>query len=519
MPRPPSDPDLPLGLRPPTSTPAIAPRRKETHRNVVLVIVCVAQFMVVLDATITNVALPSIQRDLGFSGANLAWVVNSYTLLFGGFLLLGGRAADLFGRKRLFSIGVALFSLASLLNGLASSPEALVAFRALQGLGAALVSPAALSIITTTFPEGKERTMALAIWGAIAAGGAAFGLLLGGALTEKLSWEWIFFVNLPIGLAALVAALRFVPESRAPEAARAHDIGGAVTVTAGLVALVYTIVNAREVGWGSMSTFALLALSVALLGSFFILERRHAAPLVRLGIFRTRSLAVANVSMLLVASGLFSMFFFVSIYLQSVMGYTPLETGFAFLPVTLAIFLGSGAAQFLISRLGVRPVVMVGLTLACIGLALTTRITTEGSYTGELLPGLLTMAFGMGLTFVPFTLVATTNVSSADAGLASGLFNTSQQVGGALGLAILSTLAATVSEHRLAGLGASPSLEDRNLALVAGYDTAFLVGAGLIALAAVIVATLLRSADVARINPKPALDVGNIAPAVEPSAP
>jgi EmrB/QacA subfamily drug resistance transporter len=330
------------------------PASGETSRWLVLVIVCLAQFMVILDATVVNVALPSIQADLGFSAANLQWVINGYTLVFGGFLLLGGRAGDLFGRRRLFLAGVAIFSFASLLNGLATSDTWLVAARALQGLGGALVSSAALSIIRTTFAEGEDRTKALGVWSAIAAGGGAFGLLLGGILTDLLSWEWIFFVNVPIGIATALLAIRYVPESKAALRTRGVDLPGAVSVTAGLVVLVYAIVKAEDFGWGSTKTLGLAAIAFALLAAFVVIERRTSAPLIRLGIFRVRSLAGANTVLLLVVGGLFAFFFFASLYVQQILGYSPLEAGLAFLPVTAGIGIGAGIAQQLVKRIGVR---------------------------------------------------------------------------------------------------------------------------------------------------------------------
>ena len=333
---------------------AIAPTpaaRAVSSRWLVLVIVCLAQFMVVLDATIVNVALPSIQRGLGFSTTDLQWVVNAYTLVFGGFLLLGGRMADLLGRKRLFVIGAALFSFASLINGIAWSPGMLIAGRALQGLGGALISPAALAIITTTFPDRQERTRALGIWSAIAAGGGAAGLLLGGILTDVLSWEWVFLVNLPVGLIALALALRYVPESRGKVSQRGFDLAGAFSVTAGLVVLVYAIVQAQAWGWGSGRTLGLVAVALVLLTAFVLIERRSRAPLMRLSIFKVRSLATADLVLLLVASGLFAMFFFASLYVQDVLGYSPLKAGLAFLPVTAGIAIGAGIAQQLIRRM------------------------------------------------------------------------------------------------------------------------------------------------------------------------
>jgi EmrB/QacA subfamily drug resistance transporter len=395
--------------------------------------------------------------------------------------------------------GVAIFTVASLINGLAQSSGMLIAGRALQGLGGALVSPAALSIITTTFVEPGERTKALGVWSGIAAGGAAFGLLLGGILTDLLSWEWIFFVNVPVGLLALAAAIRFVPESRAEGAHRAFDLAGAVSVTSGLVVLVYAIVKAQQNGWGSGSTLGLLALAAALLIAFVAIERRSAAPLVRLSIFRIRSITVANVSMLLVASGMFSMFFFASIYTQEVLGFSPLKAGLAFLPTTAGIMVGAAVAQQLIGRIGVRAVAVTGVSLATLGMVLLTGISADGSYVGDLLIGLLPLAFGMGLTFVPITLLGTSNVGPEDAGLASGLFNTSQQVGGALGLAVLSTLAAHKTSSALAGGGAS-SAHDQLVALVDGYQLAFTGAAILLGTAAVLLLVLLRPRDVTAID-------------------
>jgi EmrB/QacA subfamily drug resistance transporter len=465
----------------------------------VLVIVGLAQFMVILDATIVNVALPSIQRGLQFSPESLQWIVNAYTLAFGGFLMLGGRAADLFGRRRLFILGIVLFTAASLLNGLAGSAGILVAGRALQGLGGALVSPAALSVLTTTFKEGRERTTALSVWSAVAVGGGAIGLLLGGVLTSAFSWQWVFFVNVPVGVIAIALALRYVPESRV-ENARGFDIAGAVSVTAGLSLLVYALVNAQTAGWVSVTTFGLLVIAAALLVSFVLLEARLRHPLVRLGIFRMRSITGSNAAMLLVAAGMFALFFFASIYVQEVLGYSALRAGLAFLPVTLGIIVGAGLSQQLIRRVGVRAVGLVGMCIAASGLILLSRIPVAGTYLGDLLPGLMIMAIGMGLTFVPITLIATTNVEEHDAGLASGLLNTSQQLGGAIGLAVLATLAANTTSNTLTKLGHVPSAAARVAALVDGFHVAFLVGAFLMLGGAAILAATVRRADVSKID-------------------
>jgi EmrB/QacA subfamily drug resistance transporter len=472
---------------------AAAPSAPATNRWLILVIACLAQFMVVLDATIVNVALPAIQHGLHFSSASLQWVVNGYTLIFGGFLLLGGRAADLLGRKRLFIAGIALFSLASLLNGVAQSPAMLVIGRGLQGLGGALLSPAALSIVTTTFTENSERTRALGVWSAIAAGGGAVGLLLGGVLTDLVSWPWIFIVNVPVGIGALMLAFRYVPESRADMPHRSFDLAGAATVTGGLVVLVYAIVKAQAYGWGSARTLGLIGAGVALLAAFVAIERRSVAPLMRLSIFRVRSLAVADGVLLLVASGMFGMFFFASLYVQEILGYSPLRAGLAFLPITAGIVIGAGIAQQLIKRLGVRDVAIAGIVIATAGLAWLTQLPVHGSYVGSLLSGLLPMSIGMGLTFVPITLLGTGGVSGDDAGLASGLFNTAQQVGGSFGLAILASLAASQTSGLLHGhVTQATALAAR----VSGYHVAFGAAAAMLGAGALVLAGLLRQRHV-----------------------
>ncbi len=484
----------------PTTATARADEGRYSNRWLILVIACLAQFMVVLDATVVNVALPSIQKGLHFSPSSLQWVVNSYTLIFGGFLLLGGRAGDLLGRKRLFMIGVVLFSGASLLNGLAQSSGMLIVGRGLQGLGGALLSPAALSIITTTFVEQDERTKALGVWSAIAAGGGAVGLVLGGALTQLASWPWIFFVNVPVGVATLFLTLRFVPESRADFEHRAFDVAGAITVTGGLVVLVYAIVKAQSYGWGSARTLGLIAVALVLLAAFVAIERRSVAPLIRLSIFRVRTLAVANGVLLLVASGMFGMFFFASLYVQEILGYSPLHAGLAFLPVTAGIVVGAGLAQQLIRRLGARNVGVIGIVLAAAGMVVLAQVPVHGTYAADLLPGLLPLSIGMGLVFVPITLMATGGVQQNDAGLASGLFNTSQQVGGSLGLAILSTLAASKTTSVLNGLHGAASTGAVTAAKVSGYHVAFIAAAVMLAAGAVILATAVRRRDLENIS-------------------
>ncbi len=472
------------------------------HKNpwLVLVLVCLAQFMVILDATIVNVALPSIQADLEMSSTDLQWIVNAYALVFGGFLLLGGRAGDLIGRKRVFLTGVVVFTVGSLICGLAPSSEFLIVARGLQGFGAALVSPAALSIVTTTFAEGAERTKAMGVWAAIAVGGGAVGLLLGGILVDLFSWPWIFFVNIPVGIVAFLLSLRHVPESRDEREHKSFDVAGAVTVTSGLIVLVYTIVKAQDKGWGSAHTLGFGALAFALLAAFVVIERRSTEPLVRLSIFSVRTIRAANVVMFLVASGLFAMFFFNTLYLQSVLGYSPLQAGLAFLPFTAGIIIGAGLSQSLVPRLGAREVPLIGMTMAVAGLLLFVRLAPDGSYLGDLLPGIMLTSIGMGLTFVPITLIATSGIPHSDAGLASGLFNTSQQIGGALGLAILATLAASATSDTLSSVGGEPTSADQAQALVDGFHVAFVGSALFVAAGAVLLLALLRRSDVVAVS-------------------
>jgi len=471
-------------------------RAHDVNPWLVLVLVCLAQFMVILDATIVNVALPSIQTDLGMSDSGLQWVVNAYALLFGGFLLLGGRAGDLIGRKRVFLAGVVLFTVASLLCGVAQNETMLIVMRGLQGLGAALVSPAALSIVTTTFAEGAERTKALGVWAAIAVGGGAVGLLLGGILVDTFSWPWIFFVNIPVGIAAFVLSLRIVPESRDEEAHRSFDIAGAVTVTGGLIALVYGIVRSAEAGWGSAEVLGFMALAAVLLVAFVVIERRSVEPLVRLSIFSVRTVRGANVAMFVVAAGMFAMFFFNTLYVQRVLGYSPLESGLAFLPFTAGIIIGAGLSQPLVPRLGAREVPLIGALLGAIGLFSFLRLTPDSTYLADILPGIMLTSIGMGLVFVPITLIATSGVAPGDAGLASGLFNTSQQIGGALGLAVLITLSTSRTEDELATAGGQPTESETAEALVSGFHITWALSAILIAAGGILLLALLRRRDV-----------------------
>ena len=466
-------------------TPSEPVRPARASANVVLAIVAVAQFMVVLDASVVNVALPSIQRDVGFSEQSLSWVLNAYTLIFGGFLLLGGRAADRLGRRRLFMAGIALFSAASLACGLSESEATLLIARGAQGLGGAMVSPAALSIILTTFAEGSERNRALAVWGAIAGAGGAVGLLLGGAIVEVLSWRWVFFVNVPIGAAVLLLAPRILAESRAEGVRRGYDLEGATAITLGTMALVFTLIKVNDWGWGSARTLVGLAVAAALLVGFVWIERRQANPLVPLRIFANRSLAASDATMLLAAAALFGMFFFCTLYLQQVLGYNALKTGVAYLPLSIALIGSSGLASQVVDRLTPKPVLVAGLFIATVGFALFTRLDAHGDYAGQVVPAMVVMGVGFGMAFVPITIAATSGVAAGDSGLASGLLNTTQQVGGSLGLAVLSAVSTSRTTSALDG-GSAPAA-----ALTHGFTGAFTVSAILCAAAAVVAMVLL----------------------------
>ena len=416
-----------------------------------LAVVCVAQFMVVLDISIVNVALPDMQRDLHLSQNGLAWVLNAYTLTFAGFLLLGGRAADLWGRRRLFLIGVALFSLTSLIGGLAQTGGELIAARALQGLGGAVLSPATLTILTTTFTDPRARTRALGMWSAVAGAGGATGVLAGGVLTDLLSWRWILFINVPIGLLVLAVARFAIPESRGEGERPTLDWAGAVTITAGLVALVYGVISTDQHAWGSVQTIAYLSAGVALIALFLLIETRHPHPLMPLRLFRSRALTGANLIMILMGAVLFSTFFFLSQFLQDVQGYSPLRTGFAFLPMPLAIIVGTQLSSRLLGRVSARTLLALGPMIAAVGLVLLAQMHSGSSYLHVGIPGAI-ITFGVGMSFVPVTLAANSGVDRRDAGLASGLINTTRQIGGSLGLAVLLTIA-TARSHELAGSG------------------------------------------------------------------
>jgi EmrB/QacA subfamily drug resistance transporter len=468
-------------------------RVAEQRRWIALALLAVAQFVVVLDASIVNVALPTIGRALDFSQSNLQWVVNAYVLTFGGFLLLGGRVADLLGRRRVFIGGLILFALASLAGGLAQSEGQLIVARAVQGLGAAILSPAALSIVTTTFRDGAERNKALGVWGAVAGAGGAAGVLLGGVLTDTIGWEWVFWVNVPVGIGAAALSPALIAESRAASATRTFDFAGAVTVTAALSVLVYALVDANSAGWDSVQTVGLLALTLALFGGFVVAELRSQAPLVPFSFFADRTRTGANVVGLLVGASLFSMFFFISLYMQQVLGYSAIKAGLSYLPLALSIIVSAGVASQLVTRVGFKPVLAAGLALIAAGLLWFSQVSVHGSFISDILGPSLLAAVGLGFSFVPVTIAAVSGATDRDAGLASGLINTAQQVGGALGLALLSTIATSQTSDAMAAAGGAKSALPA--ALTDGFQSAFLGGAAIAILGLIGVLVLIRSRD------------------------
>ncbi|HEX5982624.1 MAG TPA: MFS transporter [Solirubrobacterales bacterium] len=460
------------------------PAEARDKRWIALILLCSAQFVVVLDASIVNVALPTIGEALDFTESSLPWVVNAYVLTFGGFLLLGGRLADLLGRRRVFMFGLVLFALASLLGGLATSSGQLVAARALQGLGGAILSPAALSIVATTFKDGAERNKALGIWGAVAGSGGAAGVLLGGVLTEYLGWEWVLWVNVPIGIAAAAIAPALIAESRAEHEVRHFDAAGAVTITLGLSALVFALLDAEEAGWGSAQTIGILAFAAIMLIAFVAIERRSRAPLVPFRIFRLRTITGANVVGILVGASLFSMFFFISLYMQQVLGYSAIKAGLSYLPLAVSIILSAGIASALVTKVGFKPILATGMVLISAGLVWFSQISPDGTFLADILGPSLLAAVGLGFAFVPVTIAAVSGVADREQGLASGLINTSQQVGGALGLAILAAIA-----NSEIGTSRDPAV------LTDGFSSAFLAGAGFAVLGLLATLFLIRNAD------------------------
>lgn len=456
-----------------------------------LALVVAAQFMVILDVAIVNVALPEIGADLGFSRENLQWVITAYAIFFGGMLLLGGRLADLLGRRRVFIAGLALFTASSLLAGLAWSDEALIAFRALQGLGGALLAPAGLSILMTTFQEGRERNLALGIWGAASGSGAAVGVLLGGVLTTYLSWSWNFFINVPVGVAVIALTPLLLLESRGNALGRRHfDFAGAASVTSGLMLLVYALTRATEVGWTSGTTIGLLSASAALIAAFVVIELRTRVPLLPMRIFRLRSLVSANVIVVVVASIAFSWFFLQTLYLQRVLDYSAIQAGIAFVPIAFTIAVFSNVAQTLVTRLGVWSVLATGLLLTSVSLALLARSPVDGHYFWDLFPAFLIGGLGLSLCFVPMTIAGLTGVGPGDAGIASGLINTSRQIGGAVGLAAVSTIATTFTNDYVESHPGSTA--SSGAALTHGFESSFYVLAALAVIGALIAFTQIR---------------------------
>ena len=444
----------------------------ERRKWFALALLCAVQFMVVLDIAIVNVALPSIQQDLNFSEKNLQWVISAYALVFGGFLLLGGRLADIIGRKRVFMAGLVIFAVGSLLCGLAWSEASLIASRALQGLGAAAITPSALSILTVTFREGRERNIALGAWGAVGGFGAAAGVLMGGILTDLLSWQWIFYVNVPVAAVALVLAPVLLTESRDAHG-QSHDIPGAVLVTSGLVALVLGVTQGQTWHWGSAKTIGVFVASAVLLGAFAIWEQRQRDPLVPFSIFRLQTLTAANIAGFIMGTALFSMFLMLTLYMQQVLGYSPLQTGVAYLAVAGTAIIWANVAAAAVNRVGVKPALILGMGLLTAGLLYFTQVSVDGSYWADLFPGFLILGIAIPFAFVPITIAALAGTKPQEAGLASGLINTAQQIGGAVGIAVLSTIAVSTTSDSVASGTAVPN------ALTDGFVNAFWAGAAI----------------------------------------
>jgi EmrB/QacA subfamily drug resistance transporter len=479
--------------------------QSDRRKWLALALLSTVQFMVVLDMAIVNVALPSIRVDLGFSQDDLQWVMSAYALVFGGFLLLGGRASDVLGRRKLFLAGIVLFTLASLLAGFAWSEASLIGARALQGLGAAVITPAALSILSTTFTEGRERNIALGVWGAVGGFGGAAGVLMGGVITDAFSWPWIFFLNVPIGAAAAVATPMLLRESR-EATVNSFDVVGAVSVTAGLSATVYAITQAGQDGWLAGRTLSFFALSAVLLAGFVLWERRHPEPLMRFGILRIKTVAGANIASFLLNIASLSMFLSLTLYMQQVLGFSAMRTGVSYLAIALSAIVWSTVAAQLVTRIDVKRVLLAGLTMLAGGLAYFTQISVHGSYLADLLPGFLLIGMGLGFSFVPISIAALAGIEPEEAGLASGLFNTSQQIGGALGVAALSTIAAARTDDALAGGALRPD------ALVTGFHAAFFASVVVMAIAIGAVLMLIRRAELEQSveqlpAPQPALEL------------
>lgn len=465
---------------------------KVKHKGLALLVLAIAQFMVVLDATIVNVALPSIEHALSFNNASqLQWIVTAYTLVFGGFLMLGGRLADLAGRRRIFMTGIVVFAVASLAAGFSQNPNSIIAFRALQGLGGALLSPAALSLVLTIFKEGKERNRAMGVWSGVAAGGGAVGLLLGGLLTQYVNWRWIFFINVPIAALLMYLAMKHVPKSLPNTEPKRIDFTGAILVTTGLMTLVYALVKATDFGWDSAQTISLLGAAAALIIGFVVNESLIKRPLVPLKIFKLRNVSAGNLAQLTIAGGMFSVFFYLSIYYQQILGYSPVMAGVASLPFTLFIAASAAITTRLVAKYPPKTILTIAPVIMAAGLFYFSQIPVEGKYLTDILPGIALMATGMGSTFVALTLASTSGVSQKEHGLASGLLNTSQQIGGALGLAILTAISVATTKADLTAAQGNPSA--LNGAMVHGFQDAFFYAAFFAFSAAVIAAIGLKS--------------------------
>lgn len=467
---------------------------KDKARNhwLILVLLALAQFMVVLDVSIVNVALPRIQEAFHMSQTSLQWIVTAYTLTFGGFLLLGGRAADLFGRRRMFIIGTIVFGIASLIDGLAPSGGVLIALRGAQGLAAAIMSPAALSIVLVTYREGHERNLALSVWGAVASGGAAAGVLLGGILTQYLGWRWNFFINIPVALLVSVAAFRLLPAHESEEKHNNLDLPGAVSITAALMILVYGLVKAPTNGWTSHSSLLFFGSTIVLIAFFIFNELRAKHPLIPLGIFRIRNVSAANLTQMPIVAGMFSTFFFTTLYAQNVLGFSPVKTGLCFLAVPIAIAITATNVPRVVKRIGFKPILMVAPLVTASALFWLSHVRVHGNYLHDLLPGFILMGLGMGATFIAISIAATSGVKGNQSGLASGLLNTSQQIGGALGLAVLTGLATSAAGRYIQHLHAAPTKAAALAAQVHGFHVAFLVATGFLIGASLIATFALK---------------------------
>jgi EmrB/QacA subfamily drug resistance transporter len=459
---------------------------KPGHKWIALAVLCLAFFMDILDVAIVNVALPTIQEDLNFTQQNLAWVVSAYALTYGGLLLLGGRIADRLGRRMIFMAGVSTFALSSLVAGLAWADSVLIAARAFQGVGAAMMTPAALSLVMNTFTEGGERNKALGIWGAVGASGGTMGVLLGGIFTDTIGWEWIFYLNVPVSALILIATPLFVAESRAQNTGKSFDIPGAATITGAIALLTYGLIDAESAGWSSPQTILLFVASAVLFVSFVVIERRSASPLVPFSIFRLRSLTGANVGGFALGASIFGMIFIVTLFMQQVLGYSPIKTGFAWLAMSLAALVSAIITSQAVTKVGVRGPMVGGLVLAAIGFGLLAGVPIDASYATDILPGLLIFGTGLGMAFVSASIGALEGVKERDSGLASGLINTMQQVGGALGVAILATIALSKSNDLI------DSGEERAAALTSGFSAALYAGVGFALFGAIAAFVLIR---------------------------